>query len=446
MIFIKSETLSMSSAEIGAIALTLSVFLAVVHSFGYIFEKLRQPKLVGEILAGVILGPFVLGKLHPEFFSKMMGTSAPDNKIEIILNFIYWIGLFLLMFISGSETRRLMGKENQKETAWMLGVGTPLPFIIVLVLGLYSFIPLASITGVAGQETSALLILAIAVSVTSIPVISRIFYDLKIIHTRFASLVLGSAVLEDIILWGVLAVATGLVKTATMAQEHVVSEITKHMSITMIYMLVGLFLAPLILKKIHSHRFNILYKASPRGYVFVILFLYIALASFLEINLVFGAFLAGFGVIGGIKGTEREKFEDSLDSIAKVSFSFFIPIYFAIVGFKLSLGRDFSFSMLVIFLFASSLLALLANGFAAYLAGFRKLDIINLAITTNARGGPGIVLASVAFEAGIINAEFYTALVLTAILTSQAAGTWLRYVLNKGWPLLSSNPEETWKK
>lgn len=66
---------------------------------------------------------------------------------------------------------------------------------------------------------------------------------------------------------------------------------------------------------------------------------------------------------------------------------------------------------------------------------------MNLAITTNARGGPGIVLASVAFDAGIISAAFYTTLVLTAIFTSQAAGLWLRFVLSRGWPLLSTDVE-----
>ena len=65
------------------------------------------------------------------------------------------------------------------------------------------------------------------------------------------------------------------------------------------------------------------------------------------------------------------------------------------------------------------------------------MDLINLAITTNARGGPGIVLASVAFDAGIISPKFYTTLVIAAVLTSQVAGAWLDYVLSKGWPLLT---------
>jgi Kef-type K+ transport system membrane component KefB len=80
----------------------------------------------------------------------------------------------------------------------------------------------------------------------------------------------------------------------------------------------------------------------------------------------------------------------------------------------------------------------LSVSLAGRLAGFRGLDRMNLAITTNARGGPGIVLASVAFDGGIISATFYTTLVLAAVLTSQVAGAWLEYVLRKDWPLLTA--------
>lgn len=435
----------MSSNEIGSIALTLCLFVGLAHCLGYVFERLRQPRLIGEILAGVVLGPYVLGELDPSLFATVVGASASGpNKTGIVLDFIYWTGLFLLMFVSGSETRRLMARENRKETAWLVGVGTPIPFIIVLGLGLASMLPIDLIIGPAAQPMSALLVLAIAVSVTSIPVISRIFYDLKILHTRFASLVLGSAVLEDIILWAVLAVATGIVTSASVAQQHIVDHVSAHSTTTLAYMIVGLAIAPRILRRLHDLRWNLLIKASPKGYILVILFAYIALASLLDVNLVFGAFLAGFGLIGGIRGTERARFADPLDSLAKISFSLFIPLYFAIVGYKLAFGGEFSAWMLLIFLVGSSLLALFANGLAARLAGFRGLDVANLAISINARGGPGIVLASVAYDAGIINTTFYTTLVLTAILTSQAAGAWLRFVLSKGWPLLSTNPGDTW--
>lgn len=435
----------MSNNEIGHVLLTLSVLLASTHFIGYVFERLRQPRLVGEILAGILLGPFVLGRLAPLISTTLFGTSAEVSQISVVLGFIYWFGLLLLMFISGSQVRRVLAQENRQETAWILGIGTPLPFFLVLALGLFSILPIDPLVGAAGQKTSALLILSIAVAVTSIPIISRIFYDLRILHTRFASLILGAAVFEDILLWAVLAIATAIANTATLAQQQVVSEISAHIGATIAYITIALFLTPHLLKKLHVSRWNIFLKSSPLGYVILVLFLYTVVAAILEVNLVFAAFLAGFGVVGGMSGTERERFSKVLESIEHFSTSTFIPIYFTLVGYRLVFGTEFSLNMLLYFLAGSSLLALASVGLAAKLAGFRGLDIVNIAITTNARGGPGIVLASVAYDFGIINATFYTTLVLAAVLTSQAAGTWLRFVLSKGWPLLSSNPEETWK-
>ena len=172
---------------------------------------------------------------------------------------------------------------------------------------------------------------------------------------------------------------------------------------------------------------------------------YCAVAALIDVNLQFAALLAGYGIVGGIQGTERERFAVPLESIAKVSFGVFVPIYFGIVGYRLVFGREFSMAVLLIFFFASSAISIFSSALAARAGGFRGLDVVNIAVTTNARGGPGIVLASVAYDSGIINAAFYTALVITAVVTSQACGTWLRYILSKGLPLLSSNPEETWQ-
>lgn len=150
-------------------------------------------------------------------------------------------------------------------------------------------------------------------------------------------------------------------------------------------------------------------------------------------SLVFAAFLAGFAVVH----KKRRIFADALDAIGKVAFAFFIPVYFAMVGLKLDLIRGFALWMMLTFLLGSCLVKMLSVGLAGRLAGFRGLDLLNLAMTTNARGGPGIVLASVAFDAGIISSKFYTTLVLAAVLTSQFAGVWLEYVLRKGLPLLT---------
>src|SRR5690606_34102255 len=121
-----------------------------------------------------------------------------------------------------------------------------------------------------------------------------------------------------------------------------------------------------------------------------------------------------------------------------VSGAVFIPIYFALVGYQLDFTKGFTPLMLLAFLVGSSVVVLGSIGLAAWLGGFRGLDIVNLAVTCNARGGPGIVLASVAIVAEIISAPFCTTLVLSAVLTTQACGTWLDFVLRRGWPLLAA--------
>lgn len=421
----------MTEAQFGSFALVLFLLIASSHLLGLLFTRLRQPRVIGEILAGLLLGPSFLARFAPHFSGAIFPISAssasPDHAV---LGFLYTLGMLLLMFHSGAETRRLFGRDDRRETLWLGGVGTVLPFILVLCAA--AWLPLDAILGTAHQRTSALLVLGIAVSVTSIPVISRIFHDLQILHTRFARLVLGVAVMEDIGLWAVLAVATSLAGAATLSR----SAVAQHVLESVAYFGVGLVLGPPLLRRVHRARWNLLAKASPTGYLCAILFAYAAIAAVFHVSLVFAAFLAGFAA-----GCDPELLTDSFESLSKVSYGIFIPIYFAVVGYRLDLTRDFSLTMFAALLIGGCALKLVAAGLGARCAGFRGLDAINLAVATNARGGPGIVLASVAYDAGIVNARFYTALVLLAVVTSQAAGAWLEHVLRKGGSLLSAHEE-----
>jgi Kef-type K+ transport system membrane component KefB len=164
---------------------------------------------------------------------------------------------------------------------------------------------------------------------------------------------------------------------------------------------------------------------------------YVGLAAYLNVNLVFAAFLAGLAVPK--KNYKEREYREAVHSISRFAFAFFIPVYFALVGYKLDLAKSFSLGLLVVFMGAACAIKLASVLLGARLAGFRGLDAVNLAVATNARGGPGIVLASVALDAQIISPVFYTTLILLAIFTSQAAGAWLDYILRSGKPLLSSD-------
>jgi Kef-type K+ transport system membrane component KefB len=411
----------MTNAQLTSVLFALLLLVGFAQLLGYLFVKMRQPKVVGEILAGVLLGSAVLGRV-PAVAHLMDSAKHQGN----ILDFVYWLGLLLLMFLSGAETQQLFTRDERREVSWLTIVGTGLPFLLGLAFGPWLIRP--SLAGPNGNRASLIIILAVGVAVTSVPVVSKIFADLKILHTRFARLILGVAVLEDIVLWLALAVATAMAgKTALNPRA-----MSYHLISTIAFFVLGLTLVPRAIKRLNKSRFNVLAQHSPTGYAIGVLLTYCVIAGLLDVSMVFAAFLAGFAVVH----KKRRIFADSLDSIGKMSFAFFIPVYFAIVGLKLDLIRGLSLWMMVAFIAGSCIVKVLSVSLAGRFAGFRGLDLINLAITTNARGGPGIVLASVAFDAGIISSKFYTTLVVAAVLTSQIAGAWLDYVLRKGWPLL----------
>ncbi|ASF08256.1 hypothetical protein NBRGN_020_00060 [Nocardia brasiliensis NBRC 14402] len=427
----------MTNPQLGQVLLAVLVLLLAANLLGQLFRKLRQPKVVGEILAGILLGPTVLGQLAPGFATELFGTDDAASR-AVLLGFLYHLGLLLLMFVSGCAAKHLLGSQNRRATAWILGIGTPLPFF--LALGAAPLLPLDAFTGTAGSAHAVVLVFAAATAVTSIPVITKIFYDLGILHTRFASLQLGSAVLEDIALWGVLSVATAIASASSMsAGGDLAATIGEHMAVNACFVLLALTVMPAVLRKLSRAGWNVVARNSPIAWMLVVFLGYVSLAAALDVTLAFAALLAGFGVMGGMKGTEQERFQAPMHALGEVAGHFFVPLYFAIVGYRLDLTKTFDPLMLAGFLLGTSLVVFLSVGLGAKLAGMNRLDIVNLAITQNARGGPGIVMASVAFDAGIINATFYTTLVLTAVLTSQACGFWLDHVLRRGWPLLSGD-------
>jgi len=231
------------------------------------------------------------------------------------------------------------------------------------------------------------------------------------------------------VLWLALAVATAAAGKAALDPK----KLAYHLVATVLFFVLGLTIVPRAIKRFNKSDFNVMARSSPVGYAIAVLLAYCVVAGALDVSLVFAAFLAGFAVVH----KKRRLFAEALDAIGKVAFALFVPVYFAVVGMKLDLVRGISWKMMLAFLVGTCALKILSVSLASRLAGFHGLDLINLAVTTNARGGPGIVLASVAFDAGIISSQFYTTLVVAAVLTSQMAGAWLDFVLRKGWPLLA---------
>src|SRR5580693_3481952 len=144
----------MTNSELTQALFLLLLLVGLAQLFGYLFVKLRQPKVVGEILAGVVLGPAMIGRLR--FASGVV--EAAKHQVSI-LNFVYWLGLLLLMFLSGAETRQLFSREERRKVGWLAIVGTGIPFILGLTLGPWLVGP--TLAGPNGNRLSLIIILAV---------------------------------------------------------------------------------------------------------------------------------------------------------------------------------------------------------------------------------------------------------------------------------------------
>ncbi|MGH2945104.1 MAG: cation:proton antiporter [Solirubrobacteraceae bacterium] len=434
--------MSLTTAEIARVILALGLLMVAAHACGQLFARFRQPPVIGEIVGGLMLGPTIFGALLPGLQAQVFpedGAAAP------VLGAIYQFGLFLLMFAAGAELRSVFHRGERKTATYLTLGGTLLPFIAGLAL--LQVIDLNGFQGPAGNDTAFLLVVAIAIAVTSIPVISRIMLDLGILETAFARIVLTAAVIEDVALYVVLAVALGLVSQANgddfglaaMLSLDPSSGISMayHVLVSLAFFACFLWLGPKLFRRLSQSPFNPVQRRNPVAFQLAFMFALTGLALFAGITPLFGALVAGMviGVVG-------EKQDEARDAIKRFAFAFFVPIYFAIVGLRLDLIHDFNVLLFLGFISFACVIKALSAYAGARLAGQNRSGATNLAVAMNARGGPGIVLASVAFDAGIINEEFFVTLVLLAVVTSLAAGTWLERVIKSGRPLLGIEPSK----
>lgn len=352
------------------------------------------------------------------------------------------------MFCSGAEVRWRFQSGERRTAVLITTLGTLVPFGLGLVfLQLhgwtgYDVLDVRRFYGEADNDTAFLLVFAVAIAITSIPVISRIMFDLRILETSFARIVLGAAVIEDIILYVVLAIAIGLVGQHHGDTTGVLGIMgldalcgyanVYHLVAPLAFISVSLMFGPRLFKKAARFRYNLLAKSSPIAFLLVFMLLMTGVCVLLGITSIFGAFVAGM-VVGAGGGDASESPREAIKSFA---FAFFIPVYFAIVGLKLDLIHAFDplfFLILLVFACGAKSLSVYAG---ARCAGENRQGSWNLAVAMNARGGPGIVLASVAYDAKVIGESFYVILVMLAIVTSLLAGSWLERVVRWGKPLL----------
>ncbi|MBE5873422.1 MAG: cation:proton antiporter [Lachnospiraceae bacterium] len=400
---------TLGEKEIISTLIALALLLISAYGMGTLFEKIKAPRVVGEILGGMLWGGSCLYLCFPEMVDSVFAAYPEEGKV---LNIFYQLGLIFLMFLSGYNTNIEVDKKNGKIITCVLIGATVLPM-----LGALPFISLFSegYIGVLGNEVAFGIVFTIGVAITSIPVISKIFFDMGIMNTTFSNTILTVATLQDLCLWILLNAATRIATTGVVKLVDM---------LVVVVITLGLFV---IVKLISDHTRTWKHQMKAVHFYsisFAVLLFVCAVLSHLGINIMYSAFLVGY-VLKAVVGYNEET-KAKMDAMGNFAFSFFIPIYFALVGIQLNVINDFSFAKFALFFVIAFGLEAAGTLMMLVFTNLTTVSKINFAVTMNARGGPGIVLATVAYANGIISLEFFTVLILTTMLSSLIAGYWLR--------------------
>ncbi|MFF8383043.1 cation:proton antiporter [Streptomyces kanasensis] len=443
----------MTDVDLFRLFASLMLLLLAAHLMGRLFARLRQPPVIGEITGGLLLGPSLFGLLTP---GAQAWLFPPTGPAATGLALVYQLGVLLLMFLAGLQMRAVFSRHDGRAVVLIAVVGMVIPFGCGLLL--VRVVDLSSVVGEAGDHTALTLVIACAVAITSIPVISRIMMDLGIAGTSFARVVLSVAVLEDIVLNVVIAVALGMVgggphdafgAPALLGVGTGDGAIAYHALVSVVFF--GLMAGVGTLLRRTAARADAP-AAGPgptadrpgagerpetgerrTAGVQVAVQVAVVLGAggtcvFLGITPMYGAFLVGL-MMSWSRGAGEP---DPMAAVRGFATGFFIPVYFAIVGLKLDLVHAFDPLLTVAFIAFACVVKAASVYLGARWAGRPRAGALNLAVAMNARGGPGIVLATLAYDARIINATLFTTLVLTAVITSLMAGGWLESAIRRG--------------
>lgn len=444
--------MSLTSGDTAHLLIAITALLVVAHGGGQLFKKLRQPQVIGEILGGLLLGPTVLGLVAPGARAWLLPTHGP---VAGCLGAFSSLGMLLMLYLAGTQLRHPVPAGQRRSITLIATVGLALPFAIGL--GVAGFAPLRSLRGPDGTVPSLTLVLGMAIAVTSVPVIARIMLDLGILDSVFSRTVLAVAVIEDVVLYVMLAVILGLAQVHSAASYGLWSLIgsdstgwkAAYFAVVPVLFLFALRVAgPALVARATASRLNPVSARSPLAFRLVLVFLAGAACAGLGIDPLFGALAAGMCAPEDVAPPARERpvppdgvspaAPEAPSALRDVAVGFFVPVYFAMVGVQLDVAHHFDALFFLWFLLIACAAKSASVWLGARLAGETQSTAVHLAITMNARGGPGIVLASVTYGAGIINQEFFTALVLLSVVTSQMAGLWLGRAVERGTPLYTA--------
>lgn len=400
-----------SEQDFALLLFQVFILLSLALGLGELFRRFGQPTVIGEILAGVILGPSVLGTLAPSLATALL--HGPQTQL---LGSLAWLGSVFLLLLAGTEINLATLVRERRVLALTSLIGIFVPFTAGFIVGMnlpdsYLFDP--------SKRMLFSLFLATALSISAIPLVAKILLDLKLLRTAVGQTILGSAVVNDLLGWVLFAVILSMLTTQ---HQH---------SVTVIVILTVTFAAAcltigrrLAYKLFTSFKGLRLPSESILGVAVLLAFLCAAFTQWIGIHAIFGAFLAGVMI-----GETGDAINGTRELLRQMVFYIFAPIFFATMGLRANFILHFDPALVSLFLVVAALTKVVGGSFGAYLGGKQKRDSLAIGFGLMPQGAMGIILAFIALEFSLINETVFVALICTAIATSIMSGPLIRWAL-----------------
>lgn len=407
---------TLTSHNITVLFLSLGVLLCVAHVLGELAQRLRQPSVLGELIAGVLLGPTVLGSIAPGlsgFLFPLQGANA------IALDAIATLAIGLFLLVAGMEVD-LSTVWKQGKVGCKVGITSiVIPFSIAL--GAAMVLPEALGRHGDADPTIFALFFAIAISISALPVIAKTLMDMGLYRSDLGMVVVSAAIFNDLTGWIVFAVILGLIGESSGSRGHIALTIALTLAFVGAMLTLGRWLIHKVLPFVQA------YTRWPGGelsFALILGLLGAAVSEWIGIHAIFGAFIVGVAV--GASSHLRERSRVVIGNF--VSF-IFAPVFFASIGLRMNFLTHFDWP-LVLTVVLIALACKLTGGFmGARWGGMPRREAWAVGFAMVSVGAMGIIVGMVALEAGIIRERLFVALVVMAIVTSMLSGPFMRLIL-----------------
>jgi len=407
---------TLTHSEVTALFLALGLLLASARLFGEIARRFNQPAVLGEILAGILLGPTVFGALAPAWSAFLFPQSGGG---ALAIDGLMTLAITLFLLVAGMEVD-LSTIWRQGRLAINVGLaGVLVPFAVGF--GAAWFLPQMMGIEAGADPLLFALFMATALSISALPVIAKTLMDLNLYRSDLGMLVVAAAVFNDLVGWIIFAVILGMLGTGP---AHALS-IGQTIGLTLLFALFMLTVARWLIHRllpwIHAHA------SWPGGVLGFALALALVAAAFTEwigIHAIFGAFLAGVAL-----GDSRHLRERTRATIEQFVSFIFAPLFFAGIGLKVNFVAEFDLGLVVTVLVIATLGKVLGCGLAGRFSGLARREAWALGFGMNARGAMEIILSLLALKYGLIGERLFVALVVMALVTSLMSGPLLQHVL-----------------